>query len=146
MKSLILAYTFLVSPVLVTGQSMEETIRNLDNQEHQAVLNGDTVSLFQKFWSPDMVINTPANRVGTVEATKELVRSGRLSYEKFERTVEKISIIGDIAVVMGQESLLPAGETAHAGKKVERRFTNVWMKQQDGWRMIARQATIISIQ
>ena len=50
-----------------------------------------------------MVINTPANRVGTIEGTKLGLRTGKLDYSSFERVIEKISFIENIAVVMGHE-------------------------------------------
>jgi hypothetical protein len=46
---------------------------------------------------------------------------------------------------MGLETLIPRGEAKNAGKTVKRRFTNIWMKQNEVWKMTARQATIISV-
>lgn len=135
----------LASSFAVAQQGEEATVRQLDNLEREAVLKGDTGLLFTKYWSPQMVVNTPANRVGTVEGTKMNVRAGRLDYASFERAVEQLTIIENIAVVMGQEVLVPKGQSDHVGKTVTRRFTNVWMKGKDGWRMVARQATILSV-
>lgn len=124
----------------------ESEIRRLENLEREAVLKGDSITLFNKMWSPDMVINTPANVVGTVAATKALLRKGALSYSSFERTIEKITFNGDLAIVMGGEKIKPQGKQMHAGKVVTRRFTNVWRKSNDSWSIIARQATIIQIE
>ncbi|MEO8766236.1 MAG: hypothetical protein ABI416_18180 [Ginsengibacter sp.] len=46
---------------------------------------------------------------------------------------------------MGKEIVGPKGITANAGKIVTRRFTNIWMKTTDGWKLTARQATIIPV-
>jgi len=67
----------------------ESEIRRLENLERESVLKGDSLALFDKIWSPNMVINTPANEVGTVEGTKALFRSGGLNYLSFERNIEK---------------------------------------------------------
>lgn len=135
----------LVHYVSLAQQNSEAEIRNLENLEREAVLKGDTTSLFIKYWSPNMVINTPVNRVGTIEGTKFGLRTGKLDYSSFERVIEKISFIENIAVVMGHEILKPKGLNDNVGKTVTRRFTNIWMKSLDEWRIVARQSTIISV-
>jgi hypothetical protein len=42
----------------------------MENLERESVLKGDSAALFDKIWSPTMIVNTPANVVGTVEGTK----------------------------------------------------------------------------
>src|SRR6187401_1803982 len=79
---------------LAVAQDPRETeIRRLENLEREAVLKSDSAALFGKLWSPNMVVNTPANVVGTVEGTKALLRSGNLNYLSFERNIEKISFM-----------------------------------------------------
>ena len=72
-----------------------------------------------------MVINTPANVVGTVETTKRLLRSGGLEYLSFERNIQKVSFSDNVAVVLGEETIRPQGPQRNAGKLVTRRFMNV---------------------
>ncbi len=147
LKSLLLFFLFvLLYNTMMAQQDKEAEIRTLDNLEREAVLKGDTAALFNKFWSPSMVVNTPANRVGTIEGTKAALRDGRLNYASFERTIEKLTFIDNIAVVMGEEILKPQGLSDNAGKTITRRFTNIWMNTKDGWRIVARQATIIKIE
>ena len=93
-----------------------------------------------------MIINTPANVVGTVEGTKTHLRSGGLSYLTFERNIEKISFNDNVAVVMGGEIIRPQGQQVNAGKTVSRRFTHVWLLKNSVWSLIARQATIIKVE
>jgi hypothetical protein len=127
-------------------QTVEDEIRNLEKRELDALLQVDTVALFNKLWSPKMVVNTPANRVGTVEETKKALLSGRIDYSKMERNIERVTINENIAIVMGHEILVPKGLSENVGKTVTRRFTNIWKKTNSNWSMIARQSTIISIQ
>ena len=126
--------------------SRESEIRRLEDLERKAVMNSDSTALFNGFWSPAMVINTPANVVGNVEGTKALLRSGNLKYQSFERAIDKISFHDNVAVVMGEERVKPQGKQSHAGKLVIRRFTNVWQYANDKWSIIARQATIIKVE
>ncbi|WP_276372178.1 nuclear transport factor 2 family protein [Chryseolinea sp. H1M3-3] len=124
----------------------EAEIRRLDNLERVSVLKGDSAALFDKIWSPTMIINTPANVVGTVEGTKAHFRAGGLNYLSFERTIEKIVIHDNVAVVMGGEVIKPQGKQANAGKTVTRRFTHVWLLKNNSWSIIGRQATIIKVE
>ncbi|HJZ41886.1 MAG TPA: nuclear transport factor 2 family protein [Bacteroidales bacterium] len=124
----------------------EDEIRDLEKRELEALLKVDTAALFNKLWSPDMVVNTPANRVGTVEETKKSLLAGRIAYSYMERNIEKITFKENIAIVMGHEILRPKGLSDNVGKTVTRRFTNLWMRSATGWSMVARQATIISVQ
>ena len=124
----------------------EAEIKRMENLEREAVLKSDSTALFGKLWSPNMVVNTPANVVGTVEGTKALLRSGNLNYLSFERKIEKISFNDNVAVVMGEEKIKPQGTQMNAGKLVTRRFINVWMYSNKNWSIIARQATIIKIE
>ena len=134
------------SRVVFSQDKRESEIKRLENLERESVLKGDSVALFDKLWSPGMVVNTPANVVGTVEGTKALLRTGGLNYLSFERNIEKITFNGDIAIVMGEEKIKPQGKQMNAGKLVTRRFTNIWMYSNNSWSIIARQATIIKVE
>lgn len=137
---------FLCLYVFAFAQDTREAeIRNLEKLELDALLKKDTAALFHKYWSPTMVVNTPANRVGTVEETKKSLLAGRIDYTYMERNIEKVTFNQNIAIVMGQEVLEPKGLTENAGKTITRRFTNIWMKTNNAWAIVARQSTIISI-
>src|SRR6476659_1613276 len=85
----------------------ESEIRRMENLERESVLKGDSTALFDKIWSPNMIVNTPANIVGTVEGTKAQLRSGNLNYLSFERNIEKITFDDNVAIVMGGEIIKP---------------------------------------
>jgi hypothetical protein len=131
---------------VLAQDNLESEIRRLENLERESVLKGDSMVLFDKIWSPHMVINTPNNVVGSVEGTKALLRSGSLNYLTFERNIEKITFNNNVAIVMGEEKIKPQGKQNNAGKLVTRRFTNVWMYSNNSWSIIARQATIIRVE
>jgi len=132
---------------IVSAQDARETeIRRMETLERESVLKGDSVALFDKIWSPAMIVNTPANVVGTVEGTKAHFRSGDLNYLSFERNIEKITFNDNVAIVMGGEVIRPQGHQVNAGKTVSRRFMHVWLYKNDRWSLIARQATIIKVE
>jgi len=124
----------------------EVEIKRLENLERESVLKGDSAVLFDKIWSSNMIVNTPANVVGTVEGTKAHLRSGDLNYMSFERNIEKITFDDNVAIVMGGEIIKPQGHQVNAGKTVSRRFTHVWLYKDKSWSIIARQATIIKVE
>ena len=124
----------------------EAEIRRMETLERESVMKGDSAALFDKIWSPQMIVNTPANIVGTVEGTKAHFRSGDLNYLSFERTIEKIVFSDNIAITMGGEVIKPQGKQINAGKTVSRRYTHVWLYKSNSWSLIARQATIFKIE
>lgn len=143
--------TFTLGLVLATAHASaqdprESEIRRMENLERTSVLKGDTAALFDKIWSPNLVVNTPANVVGTVEGTKAHLRAGDLNYLSFERNIEMITFNDNVAIVMGGEVIRPQGKQLNAGKTVTRRFTHVWLFRNNAWSMIARQATIIKVE
>lgn len=124
----------------------EAELRRMENIEREATMRGDSAALFGKIWSNEMVVNTPANRVGTVEGSKMQLRTGNLAYVSFVRNIEKITFNENIALVMGEEITQPQGQQLHTGKTVTRRFTNIWKFVNNQWFMIGRQATIVKVE
>ena len=151
MKQIFFLLIFLFCLIAITSEALsqdqrEAEIRRMETLERESVLKGDSIVLFDKIWSPNMIVNTPANVVGTVEGTKAHLRSGDLNYLSFERMIEKISFNDNVAIVMGGEIIKPQGKQINAGKTVTRRFTHVWLYKNSSWSIIARQATIIKVE
>jgi len=148
MKKTFLVIIYLFSFITLFAQTdpRDAEIRRLENIEREATMLGDSAVLFGKIWSNEMVVNTPANRVGTVEGTKMQLRTGNLAYSSFVRNIEKITFNDNIALVMGEEITKPVGHQQNAGKTVTRRFTNIWKNANSQWFMIGRQATIIKVE
>lgn len=148
MKKQLLTLALIAFAMMTFAQTdpREVEIRRLENIEREATMRGDSAVLFGKIWSNEMVVNTPANRVGTVEGSKMQLRTGNLAYSSFVRNIEKITFNDNIAMVMGEEITKPQGIQQHAGKTVTRRFTNIWKYANNQWFMIGRQATIVKVE
>jgi Domain of unknown function (DUF4440) len=149
MKKLLVLLLFFHSSLIIAAAQTDPRdaeIRRLENIEREATMRGDSAVLFGKIWSNEMVVNTPANRVGTVEGSKMQLRTGNLAYSSFVRNIEKITFSDNIAMVMGEEITKPVGHQQHANKTVTRRFTNIWKNANNQWFIIGRQATIIKIE
>ena len=146
-KTIIVTFCLTLCANFLFAQDGRETeIRRLENIEREATIKGDSSILFGKIWSNEMVVNTPANRVGTVEGTKMQLRTSNLAYLSFVRNIEKITFNDNIAMVMGEEIIKPQLHQQNSGKTVTRRFTNIWKYANNQWQMIGRQATIIKVE
>src|SRR5687767_13507046 len=122
-----------ISSIAIAQDPREFEIRRLEILERESVLKSDSAALFDKIWSPVMVVHTPANVVGTVEGTKQIFRAGGLAYLSFERNIEKITFNDNLAIVMGEEKIKPQGKQPNAGKLVTRRVTHVWKFSNNSW-------------
>lgn len=150
MKSLLLAAVAFVFAVnLVSAQSvksdaaLEQEIRKLDLAHADAILRRDTEAL-KKLIAEDAVTNHPTNKiVKEREGIFEMIRTGVINYASFKREPETFLFYKNMVVVMGNETLEPAGSAPNAGKIIHRRYINVWMKQKGKWMLAIRHANII---
>lgn len=152
MKVKVLALPLVVSLVACTaarsanhapGAADEAAIRGLEERERAGVLNRDAEAL-RGIWSERLIVNAPSNQVSADRETAlDLVRRGLIHYSSFERSIEQLRIDGEVAFVMGAETIQPTGSAPQAGQTVQRRFTHVSKKEAGGWRLVARHANII---
>ncbi|HVT45075.1 MAG TPA: nuclear transport factor 2 family protein [Thermoanaerobaculia bacterium] len=123
----------------------EAIVRLLDEQVRMAVLDRDTTAL-ERLLSEQLIVNAPNNQVSlNRRAVLDLVQQGVIHYASFERTIEVVRIDGDVAIVMGAEIVRPIGNAPLAGQTVQRRFTNIWKKEDGTWRLTARHANVIAV-
>jgi ketosteroid isomerase-like protein len=123
--------------------ALEQEIRALEHEESTAVLRGDLPAL-ERLWAEDFTVNNPQHRIsGSRQEVLNLVRSGVIKYSSFERTIEAIRIHGDTVIVMGREVVTPVRDGPEAGQPLPRRYTNIWMKNGNEWRLTARHANAI---
>ena len=121
----------------------EATVRALDDQERLAALNQDFAAL-ERLWSEHFIVNAPSNQIlPNRSAVLDWFRKGMTTRSSYERSIEQVRVDGDIAIVMGAETLKPIGNAPQAGQTVRRRFTNIWKKEGDTWRLWARHANVI---
>lgn len=118
----------------------EAAIRVQEDQERLALLNRDVETL-ERVWSERFAVNSPLNQVAPHRsAVIDRIRQGLIHYSSFERRIEHIRFDGDIAIVMGGETIRPTGQAPLAGRTVHRRFTHIWKLERGAWRLLARHA------
>ena len=123
-------------------QQAEAVIRNMENLERKAILEKDTVQL-HKLMSRNLIVQNPENNIVSFRQVIDRIKDGKINYISFDRRIDHVSIIDNLAVVMGLETIIPRGDSPNAGKTINRRFTNIWTIENGEWKLTARQATIV---
>ena len=125
----------------------EKTVRSLDDQEREAVLKRDRTAM-ERLWSDEFFVNAPNNEllIGKA-AVLAWVDRGIINFSSFERQVELVRIDGDVAIIMGSETVTPIGDAPmaglRAGQPLKRRFSNIWKRNAGTWRLYARHANVV---
>ena len=109
-----------------------------------AALIKDDHAAFAALLAKDLVVNNPQNSVSIRGATGRRNTSGLISYSSYVRSVEYAGMLGEMVLLMGDERVVPKGDSPMAGKEVRRRFTDVWKMEGGHWVLTARQATIVA--
>jgi uncharacterized protein (TIGR02246 family) len=142
----LLAIAFSVSAFAKTVQtrndgSVEQTIRQLENENREATLKNDA-SVFERLLADDW-LNTNANGTVTTKAQlMTLLKSGTFKISSLEYDDVVVRAYKDTAVVtgrststrMGQDNKLITGQV---------RFTRVYVKRDSGWQVVSAQSTPI---
>ncbi len=144
MKKLVFTLLCIVSvcQIFAQEQDTESEIRKLEQMEVQAILAKDTITLL-KLWDKDYVVNAPDNKInfaGKTTLDRPVLRNSRTS---FTRDVEQIIIRGNTVFSMGSETVVPTGNQPNSQQTIKRRYTNIWMKQEGAWKLVARHANVI---
>ena len=119
-------------------QLIEAEVRKLDSLHAAAVLSGDLKEM-DKYWTKDFMVTNPFNEIDNADR----IRSGAMTYGSFQRISEGARVHGNTVIIMGKEIVVPKGKSPDAGKTINRRYTNIWMKLEGQWRLVARQASVI---
>jgi ketosteroid isomerase-like protein len=142
-QAMLLLAALLASPAVVAQApdgKLEAEIRRLDLAHAEAILRGDAKAL-DALMDDEVTVNHPTGRI--VKEKQELlslIDQGVIRYTAFERHPERFLFFPGMVVVMGGEVVVPAPGAPNAGKRLERRYTNVWMQRDGAWRLALRHA------
>ncbi|HEV8110707.1 MAG TPA: nuclear transport factor 2 family protein [Burkholderiales bacterium] len=116
----------------------QETIRLLESRRYRAMCEADAKTL-EELLADSLVYTHSYGGADSKASYLDGIRSKKWQYRAVERPIEDIQVHGDCAVVTGQVriELLSDGKP----KKLNSRFTNVWVKGGQGWQMVAWQST-----
>jgi hypothetical protein len=114
-------------------------ITEIESKRADAIERHD-LSYFFSLFSREFIGTNPFNKVVDKEEVFELFQKGIAgNVSSYKVDIEKISFINSLAVVMGREILRPSASS----KTINRRFTNIWLKNGEGWQITVRHASIM---
>lgn len=108
----------------------------------RAAVAGDHAA-FAALLADDLAVNNPQNGVSVRGATARRSAAGRIGYARYDRIIDYAGLRSGMVLLMGEEIVRPIGEGGAPAREVHRRFTDLWKQVDGGWRLTARQATII---
>jgi ketosteroid isomerase-like protein len=86
------------------------------------------------------VVNSPINVVNDKRKILDLLGSGVIGHVSSTIEHELVRRDGDFVVVMGADAV----RNTDAEPMLRRRFTNVWRREGDRWRLYVRHANIVA--
>lgn len=121
------------------GQVMAEVL-GADAERYKAMENRDLATL-SRYLGDDLIYTHSSAVVDSKESYVDSLRSGKVVYKQTRRSDLRVSPYGCTAVMSGRGDFSVTVD----GKDIEvqLRFTNVWVKNPEGWQMVAWEATRI---
>jgi ketosteroid isomerase-like protein len=121
--------------------NIEQVIRQLDGERIQAQIGADAAAL-DRIYADDFIGVGPS---GTVRTKKQVIldfTSGTLKFQSITTDEVQVRVYENTAVETGLSTM----DGQDNGKAVPRntRFTRVWVKQQDYWRLVANHYSVRS--
>ncbi|HWH63423.1 MAG TPA: nuclear transport factor 2 family protein [Ginsengibacter sp.] len=122
--------------------TVPDTIRQLEKAETVAMLNDD-YSALDNIWHPKFTVNTPLNRILKTADIHGAMKAGLIKYSLLERNIEEILVHDNVVVTLGNEVTVPIDQAPMAGQKTIRRYTNIWVSENNEWKLFSRHASNI---
>ena len=114
--------------------SVEQAIKQLDNERIQAQIGADAVAL-DRIYADDFIGVGPS---GTVRNKAQVIAdftSGSLKFQSITTDDVQVRVYGNTAVETGLSTM--TGQDKGKTVPSDTRFTRVWVKQQGRWRLVA---------
>jgi uncharacterized protein (TIGR02246 family) len=123
------------------ADSVEAQIRALEQQQCRAALAGDLPTL-EGIFADDYEMVNPAGQLATRAQLLALLGGATHPYRTATYTTDVVRNLGKVVVTIGREEVV-ANQGPEAGKRVQRRVTQVWVRKQGAWRLSVRQAMVV---
>ncbi|MFL6583392.1 MAG: nuclear transport factor 2 family protein [Chthoniobacterales bacterium] len=116
------------------SSSVEQAIRQLDNERIQAQIGADAVAL-ERIYADDFVGVGPSGTMRTKPQVISDFTSGALKFQSITTDEVQVRVYENTAVETGLSTMV--GQDKGKAVPRETRFTRVWVKQQGAWRLVA---------
>ena len=122
----------------MTNQQAEQEIRQRETRRFEAIVRGDAAAL-QDILADDLTYTHTSGVHETKAELTEKLKSGQLKYESFTPDDIVVQVYGTTAVLTGTASVRVQVKGEHLSFRL--RFTDVYVKKDNRWQMVAWQAT-----
>jgi ketosteroid isomerase-like protein len=143
-RTLVIAALALTATSIALGQkqsasrdhrsSVEQVIRQLDNERIQAQISADAVAL-DRIYAADFIGVGPSGTVRTKPQVISDFTSGDLKFQSITTDEVQVRVYEHTAVETGLSTMV--GQDKAKAVPRDTRFTRVWVKQQGRWRLVA---------
>jgi len=117
------------------------------NRHHSRIMGAGDEQAFAQFLHPNFIINGPQNICGGRDQILRLSQGGAFTTENCQTRVERVSLTGNVGIVMGDDMVTPADGSLLAAwfgtTPLRRRFTDVYIFEDGGWLLLARQGSVV---
>ena len=123
----------------LASDSDEQTVRDLEDARFNAIVTGE-FDAFAELSHPDLRYTHSNAVVDTLDSYLAKCRDGFYVYHSVAHPIDKITVIGDVALVFGEmKADLTAGGTR---KQLDNGSLAVWTRTGPTWRLLAFQPTV----
>lgn len=131
---------------LVSDDPAVQRVLALRRQSIEAITAGRANADADNY-SSTFVANTPGNGIVLGKVLLAMFADGSVGYSAIEQHVEYAAAHGEgVVVLMGTEIVVPTAGLANAGKRVHRRFTDVFRLEQGAWKHDLRHTDIVRVE
>jgi len=123
------------------SNGVEQAVLKLEQQWEDALIKSDAAAL-EKLYDDSMIYTHSSGSVDNKSAYIGNIKSGATKYQSMKRDDIKVSVYGNTALVTCHWEV----HVLARGNKIDTdaRYIHVYVKQKDGWKMVAHQATRIA--
>lgn len=146
-RILLFAVVFLSVSSFAFGQekkasnAIEQAVLKLEQQWEDALIKSDVAAL-EKLYDDSLVYTHSSGSIDTKSSYIGAIKSGVTKYESIKRDDIKVNVYDDTAIVICHWEV----QVLNRGSKIDTnaRYIHVYVKQKNGWKMVAHQSTRIT--
>ncbi len=146
-RTLLLAVVFASVSLVAFAQEkkasngVEQAVLKLEQQWEDALLKSDVAAL-EKIYDDSLIYTHSSGGVDNKSVYVGNIKSGVTKYQSMKRDDIKVNVYGNTALVTCHWEV----HVLARGNKIDTnaRYLHVYVKQKDGWKMVAHQSTRIA--
>jgi ketosteroid isomerase-like protein len=125
-----------------SGSAGAEQALEKKAHEYAKALTKRDVEALNEIWSTDYTFVNPRGELLGKAQRIANIKSGTTEFQTMSPQKERLHVRGNFAVEVGR--IVVEGEYGGQESSGEYRYTTVWIKTRESWRMLANQITLIA--